>query len=102
MNSLFEDLQQGLKEAIAYAQGIGPGTSYKYEIQPVPFYSNADIKRIRVEAKMSQAAFAKCLGVSAKTVEAWECGRTHPTGSARRLMSMISENRDLPFISRVS
>ena len=43
------------------------------------------------------------LGVSKKTVEAWELGRTHPTGPANRLMEMLDYGNtdNLAFISRV-
>lgn len=35
------------------------------------------------------------MGVSKKTVEAWECGRTHPTGPAFRLLDILaSEDLD--------
>lgn len=33
--------------------------------------------------------FEKGIGVAKKTVEAWECGRTHPTGPAFRLLPII-------------
>ena len=31
------------------------------------------------------------MGVSKKTVEAWEGGRTHPTGPAFRLMNILDK-----------
>ena len=43
------------------------------------------------------------IGVSVKTVESWECGRTHPTGPAYRLINFLEHNPNqiqlLPFIS---
>ena len=50
---------------------------------------------------MTQSVFADYLGVSQKTVEAWECGRTHPTGPANRLMGVLSVGKEesLGFIS---
>ena len=38
---------------------------------------------------MSQKAFAGYLGVSPKTVEAWEAGTNQPSGAASRLLSMM-------------
>ena len=49
---------------------------------------------------MTQQVFASFLDVSVKTVEAWETGRTHPTGPAYRLMYLLSHNQrqHLPFL----
>ena len=49
---------------------------------------------------MTQAVFADYMGVSPKTIEAWELGRTHPTGPANRLLDILaSDNLDkLDFI----
>ena len=51
---------------------------------------------------MTQSVFAKYMGVSPKTVEAWELGRTHPTGPAYRLIDILSEGKEenLSFIKR--
>lgn len=45
--------------------------------------------------------FANYMGVSKKTVEAWELGRTHPTGPAYRLISILDQGRqdELSFLS---
>jgi len=51
---------------------------------------------------MTQSLFANYMGVSSKTVEAWEKGTNHPTGAAYRLISIL-ENRafeSLPFVKR--
>lgn len=101
MNSLFEDLREGLQEAIDYEKGRGKAKTTTYVITPVKKYSNKDIKSIRNKAGMTQAVFAKYLGVSQKTVEAWELGRTHPTGPACRLLDILEQGKEteLSFIS---
>lgn len=101
MNSLFEDLCEGLQEAINYEKGQGRAKATTYVITPVKKYSNKEIKSIRNKAGMTQAVFAKYLGVSQKTVEAWELGRTHPTGPACRLLDILEQGKetDLSFIS---
>ncbi len=100
MNALFEDLKTGLEQAIEYEQGKGNAKTVTYIISPVTVYSNTDIKRIREQSGMTQKVFAYYMGVSPKTVEAWECGRTHPTGSASRLLDILSKNNrlELPFV----
>lgn len=100
MTSLFEDLKQGLQEAIDFANGKGPAKVTKYIIDPVKELSHEEIKAVRTNAHMTQSVFASYMGVSVKTVEAWERGRIHPTGPALRLMSILSANKNaaLPFV----
>ena len=101
MSTLFEDLQEGLLQAIDYAKGQGPARVVTYKIDPVTDYNKEQIRQIRIDAQMTQHVFADYLGVSVKTVEAWERGRTHPTGPACRILSMLSNHQTqmLPFIS---
>ena len=100
MNSLFEDLKTGLEEAIDYERGSGKGKSKTLMIAPVKKYSNDEIKTIRKQSGMTQSVFASYLGVSKKTVEAWELGRTHPTGPAYRLINILEQGHaeELCFI----
>jgi len=100
MSTLFEDLYAGLQEAIAYSKGTGEGKETTYIIEPIKTYTNSDIKRIRNSAGMTQSVFAAYFGVSQKTVEAWECGRTHPTGPASRLLSILDSGKqsELSFV----
>ncbi len=101
MSTLFDDLQEGLLQAIDYAKGKGAARTVTYKIDPVVEFNKDQIREIRMQAQMTQSVFANCLGVSVKTVEAWERGRTHPTGPAYRLIGILAQNRleSLPFIS---
>ena len=90
MSALFDDLKQGLQEAIAYEKGQGTARVKTYMIAPVREYSNTEIREIRLKAGMTQSVFASYMGVSKKTVEAWECGRTHPTGPVFRLLDILT------------
>ena len=47
-------------------------------IAPVKEFNPSEIRTIRTEAGMTQTIFACYMGVSKKTVEAWEAGRSHP------------------------
>ena len=60
-------------------------------IMPIREYSKREIREIRKKAGMTQNVFASYMGVSKKTVEAWEGGRTHPTGPAFRLMNILDK-----------
>lgn len=44
---------------------------------------------------MSQKIFASYIGVSPKTVEAWEAGTNHPSGAASRLLNMMEMDVEL-------
>ena len=98
MSSLFEDLKEGLEEAIAYEKGYGAGRVKTYMILPVKEYSGKEIRDIRTKAGMTQSVFASYMGVSIKTVEAWEGGRTHPTGPVFRLLDILSKNEEMEYI----
>ena len=89
MSTLFDDLKQGLQEAIAYEKGQGTARIKTYTIAPVKEYSSAEIRDIRMKAGMTQSVY---MGVSKKTVEAWEGGRTHPSGPAFRLLEMLASD----------
>ena len=102
MSELFDDLRQGLQEAIDYEKGMGPAKVRTYTIEPVKKLSHYEIKKIRNKVGMTQKTFADCMGVSCKTVEAWERGSTHPTGPACRLLWILSTGdiSSLKFISQ--
>lgn len=101
MSALFDDLYEGLQEAISFEKGSGTAKSVTYMIMPVKEYSCEDIKRIRNAAGMTQKVFSNYMGVSPKTVEAWEKGRTHPKGPACRLLDVLDsgKEKELSFIS---
>lgn len=101
MSSLFDDLRDGLQEAIDFERGNGKDKTTIFLIAPVTKYSNEEIKSIRNKAGMTQAVFANYIGVSKKTVEAWELGRIHPTGPAYRLLAILDQGKEdeLSFVS---
>ena len=104
MSKFFDDLMTGLNEAVAIEKGELKGRKTVYEIQPVKNYDNNQIREIRNSVGMTQVLFADYMGVSCKTVEAWEKGTNHPTGTACRLISML-ENKTfetLPFVRKIS
>ena len=45
MSSLFEDLKEGLQEAIDFEKGNGKAKTTTYIIDPVRSYSNVEISR---------------------------------------------------------
>ncbi len=63
---------------------------------PLKDFTATDIKKIRNDFGATQAAFAEILGVSKKTIEAWEAGRNRPDGPARRLLAAIEADPHFP------
>jgi len=55
-------------------------------------YGPADVRRVRALLGMSQAFFARFLGVDPNTIRSWEQGRRPPSPIARRFMGEIEEN----------
>jgi len=101
MNNLFESIKQGLNEAIEYEKGNLPNVKIdKITIAPLIVYTGAKIKEIRKYNNLTQQLFAKALGVSAKTVEAWESDTNIPSGCACRMLELL--DRDKTLLERCS
>lgn len=92
----YDSIMQGLNEAIEYEKGNLKAKKIKCTVNPVPDFSAQEIKSLRNELSMSQVTFAALMGVSEKTVEAWEAGTNTPVGAARRMMSMLKIDPTIP------
>ena len=93
---VYDGIMQGLEEAIKYNKGQIRARTKTMSIEPVPDFEAAEIKNIRNELGMTQVLFAGFMGVSTKTVEAWEAGRNMPNGPARRILAMLKTDPALP------
>ncbi len=49
----------------------------------------------RQEVRLSQAQFAKLLGVSIRTLQGWEQGRKQPSGAARTLLAIARRHPEV-------
>ena len=97
--SVYESIIQGLNEAVEFEKGTGRARVNRVtaaNIVPIPEISSQEVKDIRVSLNMTQVVFAGIMGVSAKTVEAWESGINTPSGTARRMLSMLKADPDVP------
>ena len=93
---VYDGIIKGLNEAVAYNEGKIKARTKIMSIEPVPEFEANEIKSIRNELGMTQVLFAGFMGVSTKTVEAWEAGRNMPDGPARRILAMIKMDPGLP------
>lgn len=93
-NEVAASIVNGLNQALAHSKGNKSFvvSEKKHSILPLPNYTSNDIKVIRKRINLSQNLFAKALGVSKKTVEAWESGRNIPQGPAQRILFIIKNN----------
>lgn len=94
--SFYEDIVQGLNEAIEYKKGNVKLKTSDVTIAPLPEIKSSQIKDIRKSLDMTQGIFAAVMGVSVKTVEAWEAGTNAPSGTARRMLSLLQSDPELP------
>lgn len=103
MNNIYESIVAGLTEAIEDAQSKEKKLKRRVvTIVPVKEYEADEIKAIRKSTGLSQKLFAGYMGVSDKTVEAWESGKNRPSGAASRLLTMMEMDAELtkefPFV----
>lgn len=50
---------------------------------------------LRTRLNLSQSEFAKILGVSVRTIQEWEQGRTTPSGPALALLRIIDKHPEV-------
>lgn len=94
--NLFDDIKTGISQAIEYEKGNLKVKTTVLTVAPTESFKPEEIRSIRMETGMTQVLFAKYMGVSVKTVEAWEAGRNHPEGAACRLLSMTRNDPAFP------
>lgn len=87
----FSGLMAGLEEAIAYEKGEAAAETFVRK-RSLP---DVSVVAVRGALGMTQRAFAEVLGVSCRTVEAWESGKTTPTPTAKKLIYLIQEDNSL-------
>ncbi len=93
--SAYSTVRESLQQAIQYEHGETiPVRIHRYEIEPPHAYSARAIKEIRTRLALSQNTFAGIMGVSKKTVEAWESGINSPKGPALRLLRLLDTEKN--------
>ncbi|HCE3714561.1 transcriptional regulator [Vibrio parahaemolyticus] len=85
MTNAFESIQQGLMEAIEFAEGETKGATV-HKFDPV------DVKAVRNNVSMTQAEFASTFGISLGTLRHWERGDRSPRGPALVLLNVLAKD----------
>ena len=89
-NKAFESIMLGLTESLDFVKGDNSkARRASVTVAELPCYHDKEIKQIRENLNLTQKNFAFVLGVSPKTVEAWESGRNVPQGTAQRFLQML-------------
>lgn len=106
MSKVYNSIMTGLTEAVEDAKSKEKKLNKRVvSVLPVKKYKAIEIQRIRKSTGMSQRVFASYLGVSEKTVEAWEMGINQPSGAASRLLNMMEINNKIteeyPFVKLI-
>ena len=52
-----------------------------------------NVKRLRTEAGMSQAEFARAFCINPRTLQEWEQGRRKPDATTRAYLAVIAKKR---------
>lgn len=86
MTKAYDSLLQAFKEAEAYLKGEETGAIVHHIEVPTP-----DVRAIRAQTGLSQADFARSIGVKKATLLNWEHNRRKPDGPARVLLALIEK-----------
>ena len=84
-NEMFNELLESIKEMDQVAKG-------KKKASRRFTFKEPEVKDIREKTGLSQAHFARLIGVSKRTLENWEQRRRHPTGPARALLKIVESD----------
>lgn len=85
----FEAILKGMEDARRFLAGDEvPGLRF----HPAP---HEDVATIRRKTGLSQAAFARQIGVAVATLRNWEQGRRRPDGPARVLLALLAKDPEI-------
>jgi len=93
--SAFEKIRAGLQDAIDYHRGKRVLTAREVRLaRPAPMRSK-EIVALRARLRVSQAAFARLLNVSPRTVQAWESNVRTPSDAALKLLHVAKRHPEV-------
>jgi len=90
--SFGEKLIQSAKQAEIHSASKKRLRTNSIEILPIPDYKPQQIKDIRMRLGLTQGIMGSIIGVSKKTVEAWEAGWRNPSSAALRILAELDTN----------
>ena len=81
------DIIAGLKEAVAFARG-----EISLPVRMVNVLEPVDVRALRSKLGLSQSEFASQYGISLRTLQELEQGRTSPDSAVRAYLTVIERN----------
>ena len=81
------DIISGLKEAAAFARG-----EISLPVRIVNVREPVDVRALRSKLGLSQSEFASRYGISLRTLQEWEQGRTRPDSTVCAYLTVIERN----------
>jgi len=84
LNRVSRGVVAGLKQAVAHARGDISLPARHYDVP-----GRVDLKSIRAKSGLSQIEFARRYGLSVRTLQDWELGRTQPPSAVRAYLIVI-------------
>ena len=97
--NVYEGIMQGLNEAIEFKNGNNTKARVRIlstvDTVIISTYKSDDVSRLRKALNMSQRGLAAAIGVSPRTVESWEAGKSAPSGVATRMLYLLETDHSL-------
>ena len=91
----FAKIKAGLEDAIAFHAGDRQLTVRDVELRPPAPMGAQEVLAVRTRMRVSQAAFARILNVSPRTVQAWETNARRPSDAALKLLTVAKAHPEV-------
>ncbi len=91
----FQKIAAGLQDAIAFHRGQRVLTVREVEVRPPSKLGAKDVALLRRRLRVSQAALARLLNVSPRTVQAWERNARSPSDAALKLLHVAKRHPEV-------
>ena len=82
-------LERSAKEILAHVKGYA-----RRPTRRIALPDEVSVKRLRTEAGMSQAEFARAFCINPRTLQEWEQGRRKPDATTRAYLAVIAKKRE--------
>lgn len=82
------ELEESARQILAHLRG-----EVKLPVRTIVLPDAVDVRRIRLDAGMSQAQFAEAFCINPRTLQDWEQGRRKPDATSRAYLAVIAKKR---------